>query len=1179
MTSTVARESMLAPPPSELDSEGSSCGEDSRKRLRDDGNYPKKRRKQTTPVRFPITFETQNSQFNDNNDDNDDVDDVDDVDEIDDDDDNNNDDNMDNNDNENLNTEYRCQYCGRDFDDNNYLSHHLINEHGINTTTQLSSPTLQDNVRVKIENQQQQNQQDDNETPVNLSGISIKNFSTSSWLTNHGQDNDWSNQNQLTTTTLPPNHMSGMTYPGGIGQYLTMPGGYSLNDAGQLPRMPIGPAPMRIFNPDAYCELCHKEFCNKYFLKTHKANKHGIYTDPPSNSSENSGSSVFPGIPFSLGGIKIEQSQFQQQHQQQQQLQSSIIDVSLMPTIPCDICQKRFKNDELLKKHKQLNHTDILQDQQSESQSLPTPDTMNNDDDDDHDDDDRDNVSNSPSVMESLFKQEFGIEQEDTKFMPAPRNLSPQSIQQAKDSNFNIEKLRKLGILNTDAFCEICCKEYCNKYFLRTHKLKRHGILIQDDEKSPNNPGAAATWHQIQTSPLNLIISDSNNDDSQSNDKNNEEWKCKLCCIKFQTIELYKLHKFKIHNTNNECDKLINNNDEERTDSISEDLQKLQTMILQLNGIESSKSSTCGICGRECENQLTLKTHMDIEHNNSTNDERLLSSSSSPPSSQTIHSNIQLINNSNYYCTICEKDYQTQDLLRQHINDEHNQTSLSSLSTNNNNNSINNTIPPPQDKKLSSMTPTSSYCEICNKELCNKYFMKTHMQRMHGIEIENGSQIGGVICNICNKELCSKYFLRVHKHNTHGIVDENTTPTIKNQDIQIDTDDNCQTFKQDNIGDLSHRYFLHFTEICPICNTRFRSIKWLKTHLMSEHGRAGIDKWHEVENKYQNIPKNKFNNSSSSRTNNIQQNTNLKIPNGIDVTQTSLKNPTTTTTTINNDYTGNISNQVLTTLFGNNDEQQNKNYRCSYCSFTTPVLPFLFLHERSHTSNQENITSNTENNLQCPICSQLFLQPELLHHHLLTRHQLSGLLSQFTNISSSSIVNQIVDNNQERNCELFEQQKTDNNNEQSTISQLNNTTTTTTTKDDNNCAVEVTPQGAYKCSQCGFATANLNRIKKHVKKDHRCIGDPTECVISELSKTLKDVANKQKLPASYAMPQDINFNPDLTVMQPFIIEENDSSTCIDDTDNKKIFSSALVYLPVRTRVNSVLTASFTLSPA
>lgn len=120
-----------------------------------------------------------------------------------------------------------------------------------------------------------------------------------------------------------------------------------------------------------------------------------------------------------------------------------------------------------------------------------------------------------------------------------------------------------------------------------------------------------------------------------------------------------------------------------------------------------------------------------------------------------------------------------------------------------------------------------NYCTICNKELCNKYFMKTHMLKMHGINLEMeqstapigeseqstqapgslttnelsqisneqssaqsdgvqsetqkqkttsvlngfaGNSMGGVVCDICNKELCSKYFLKVHKQNTHGIV-------------------------------------------------------------------------------------------------------------------------------------------------------------------------------------------------------------------------------------------------------------------------------------------------------------------------------------------------------------------------------------------------------------------------
>ena len=128
--------------------------------------------------------------------------------------------------------------------------------------------------------------------------------------------------------------------------------------------------------------------------------------------------------------------------------------------------------------------------------------------------------------------------------------------------------------------------------------------------------------------------------------------------------------------------------------------------------------------------------------------------------------------------------------------------------------------------------------------------------------------------------------------------------------------------------------------------------------------------------------------------------------------------------------------------------------------------------------------------------------------------------------------------------------------------------------------VQVTPQGVYKCAQCGYATTNLNRIKRHVRKDHRTIGDPTDSVLAELSRTLKDVANRHKVPACYAMPQDsMNSIAEKTIMQPFLIEERDAMQAGEESSSEKRFAPALVYLPVKSRINNALTASFTLSPA
>ncbi|XP_011302776.1 uncharacterized protein [Fopius arisanus] len=1129
---------------SEVDSESSSVGDerDTQKRVREDNDSssPKKRRKQTTPVRVPTSLSTSNerTEFEEDLEDDREMNSANRL------------------ENATESKSQRLEEPSTAAGDDNLISE--FDREGNNSPGSSGPSNLfSSNVRVKLETPSQE----ESENPMNLTSLGIKNF-PSSWLSGHSQQQeptDWTGQNAVTSVA---NHLSGLSFPGALAQYLPLPG-FSL-DPGQIPRMPVGPAPIRIFNPDAYCDLCNKEFCNKYFLKTHKANKHGIYVDTPQQNSGDNNGMHYSNLQYSMGMGKIEPT-----------LPPPSLPPPLKMEIPlmqmsCEICQKRFKNEESLRKHKHRCHVEGSQSDLLDSQGSRDYNSGIGDD--------KDASRSSPSAMESLFKQEYGIEQEDTKFMPAPRHLSPQSSQQARESGFSIDRLRRLGVLNVEAFCEICCKEYCNKYFLRTHKMKRHGILIQDNDKSPSNPGAAATWHQIQTSPLNLIVTESNPGGSESNDKS-EEYECKSCGIKFQTHGLYRIHRAKVHENSDDEKSTKLDGDEERTDSISEDLQKLQTMILQLNGLDSSKTLTCEICGRECENKLALKTHMTLEHAGHLADEQALSPD------QLMDNSSNNITGSTSFCSICEKEFPSTDALKQHIAEDHNRQSPPSLKTSLPSNNAQNhpvhsvtqssllpptssappvpPIPPPPDKKLSSLTPTSSYCEICNKELCNKYFMKTHMQRMHGIEIENGSQIGGVICNICNKELCSKYFLRVHKHNTHGIVDDGA-PVNSNKQENFETLPNIDdaALKPDQLSDLSHRYFTHFNEVCPVCNRRFRSIKWLKAHLLGDHGKTGVDKWRELEQQYQNTGRTRPGQiGSSSKL--IQQNPNIKIPNGLDISQ-NIKAT---------DY-GGLGNQVLSTLFGGNEEHQNKNYRCSYCNFTTPVLPFLFLHERSHMPNQEGIT--TDSNLQCPICSQTFPQPESLHHHLVVQHQFSNLLSQYQQLMGSD---PRIDTQERHDVDQKEVELKD---ERSVDSQINSPiqpTESSKNQKDESGVVHVTVQGAYKCAECGFATTNLHRIKSHVKKNHKARGDPTECVIAELSKTLRDVANKHKVPASYAMPQDMNSNPDATIMQPFILEERNFAFGDESSSNDGRFAPALVYLPVRTRINSVLTASFTLSPA
>lgn len=907
-----------------------------------------------------------------------------------------------------------CQFCGRLFDNKPSLSQHMDCEHSVEESKTEQSGSSKP-------------QLDNFVNPVNLSTIAVKNFA--SMMSRFEPDQSLVSQNNEWSSRLPiRDHVQGLPpMPAALSQYLHFPG-FPLTDASPLSRS-LGSTPPRIFNRDAYCDLCNKEFCNKYFLKTHKANKHGIYSDTSSQGASSDTPLSSSTFPESFPKMDTPHAQ---------------VDNNFMTNLTSsDTSQKIIKTE-------------------------------------DNAFDNGEHLQQSP--LEMLFKQEYS--EEDPKVVPEP--------------SFNIDRLRRLGVVNLEAFCEICCKEFCSKYFLRVHKMKRHGIFVHENQVSAKG--------EIQTSPLNLIVTEAGN---ESGYRSEDEQECKPCGIRFQTEDLFLTHRQKLHDS--ALLKTLQNDESAKPDTISEDLQKLQTMILQLNGLES-KNTTCHLCCRDFESLIALQAHMSSDHD-------IVPEDRTTPTREMDKSPVA------HFCTLCEKDYLNQESLRKHIAEEHTPNSI--LPQNVSTPTTKTTLPP---KTLTSMTPTSSFCEICNKELCNKYFMKTHMHRMHGIEISNGAQIGGVICNICNKELCSKYFLRVHKHNTHGIVEDGAPVPVKQDSFDASNSEDS-TFKPET-ADLNNRYITHFTEVCPICNRRFRSVKWLKAHLLSDHGKLGVDKWKEYEEQY---PISRIGNRTSTPRS-TQSSPGLKIPNGQETTNQPPKT---------GDYPT-LGTQVLSNLFGS-DEQCAKTYRCSFCNFTTIALPFLFLHEKSHLQDNNSPTEGNSS-LQCPICSQVFAKPEMLHHHLLTSHQFPSMVSQFNSPMMGHL--KLEKEKTEAKFQVLGESK----------DQKMDTT------------VQVTPQGAYKCSQCGFATTNLNRIKKHVKKDHKSMGDATDSVIAELTRALKEVANKRKVPATYAMPQDMNSNPDKSIMQPFLMEE------FQGNDEKR-FAPALVYLPVKTRVNGALTASFTLSPA
>ncbi|XP_058789364.1 zinc finger protein 423 [Phymastichus coffea] len=1063
---------------------------------------------------------------------------------------------------ENLNNEFRCQLCSQFSDSRAALELHLECDHqGAFAQQRESSP-------------------EQPISPVNLSGVSIRNFAATAWgqLQQQQQQQQQQPQQQQAAAARNNNHFSAMpSFPSHFAQFLPI-AGFPVPDPAQIQRAAMGQLqPPKIFNLDAYCELCNKEFCNKYFLKTHKANKHGIYSDPPASQSGQGSNDGAPSSPFiATSPIANLTASVNQPHRienngvqmQQQQL-----------ALACDLCPKRFKNEDSLRKHQRKIHFSQNREVDSPATSsipMSLPSSSGEEE------------RQSPAGIESLFKQEISIDQDEASYpsTPGASTVSPASAPQLKDSLVNGDRLRRIGVMNPEAFCELCCKEYCNKYFLRTHKLKRHGIFIPDDKSAPA-PGSAASWHQVQTSPLNLIV-DSVGNGSESEDRA-DECSCKSCGIRFQTQELHNLHMEKIHDGAAPAGQLSPKLEQEaeaadRSDSISEDLQKLQTMILQLNNLESNKAASCALCGKDYDCPDALRSHMVLEHKVVPEN---LSSPSQPASRDKSSPGGGA--SSSTSCALCEKEYPSQEALRRHVAEDH-QPSTPTSSTP----QLASPAPatpksgssqPPERKPVASITPTSSYCEICNKELCNKYFMKTHMQKMHGIEIENGAQIGGVVCNICKKELCSKYFLRVHKQNTHGIVEEGAPSVGKQDHSECSSSAEDVALRPEQLGDVNIRYITHFTEVCPICNRRFRSPKWLKAHLQTEHGEAGHLKWREIEQYQQTVPRTGGRASGSSKQH--HPSATLRIPNGFEPSPQ-----------MRSDLAA-LNNQVLSNFFGNStDDQPVQTYRCSQplCNFSTQILALFFLHERSHSHQQESAALESERAIQCPICSQSFSQLEQLRQHVASRHPspFPGLLSQFPipllgDFGLAGEQQQQQQQQQQHQHQHHHQpdridypEPKEDVRQASPLQTKSELEASKTPKQDDSNAVHVMPQGAYKCFQCGFTTANLNRIKKHIKKDHKSLGDPQETALAELTKTLKDVANKHKVPASYAMPQDTSLSGDKLIMQPFMIEEQSAignNGCGNGDESPRRFAPALVFLPVKARLGNSLSITFSLNPA
>lgn len=735
----------------------------------------------------------------------------------------------------------------------------------------------------------------------------------------------------------------------------------------------------RIFHQDAYCEICDREFCNKYFLKTHRANKHGIFdnsTSPVSATSMSTGMSLpqerinntspvqpptlttsssfkvmdfIQNLPPTEPKVKKPETPKPTKPEAKSPLMSNPPSTPTTPGAPsnsansssagksmpkdmedfCELCQKHFCNKYYLKKHKQDVHGIAPPDGSSISNKRGRPKDLQAQ---------LDAITSSsmslgiptsssslssfmpphslPSIpglpnmppgvmvlnpfMAPMLLHAGGLMSSQGQMPPSmmsqPPPTSPTPPPMPSRSSASTPPPTSMsssagqtptsnGVLNAEAYCDLCQKEFCNKYFLKIHRANKHGVFFDDfpfgppippykmpifSDNKPTSEKSSEPAHDAENSkqetspkPGTSLVS--------SNAENSGTY-CNLCNQEFASKYTYRIHRIQIHGMLNEAyegalmEDIMKNTMKDRLESqmkISPNsLAKMEmdeyfnsrmmengmsTMFSNMVAAKLADRVTCDICNKVLCNKYFLKVHKQKVHGVESSPEQDLK--------------LDIIKS---HQSMNELASPAKSALKVEPSDPSPKTSMASYPMGyqkGNDGPLDmspNSVEKPSKEELVKMgIDPEAYCEICKKEFCSKYFLRTHKLNIHGIRSEkpetpdsdrmsflnlslnqnnlamsmnqNGLAMSmnqnnnkplnlsmsankkskngfekhswrwkepvnssRVICEICNKEVCNKYFLRTHKLNKHGILPSETSlsPSSSPYPSEFDTQSN-----------------------------------------------------------------------------------------------------------------------------------------------------------------------------------------------------------------------------------------------------------------------------------------------------------------------------------------------------------------------------------------------------
>lgn len=113
---------------------------------------------------------------------------------------------------------------------------------------------------------------------------------------------------------------------------------------------------------------------------------------------------------------------------------------------------------------------------------------------------------------------------------------------------------------------------------------------------------------------------------------------------------------------------------------------------------------------------------------------------------------------------------------------------------------------------------------------------KEQQQQLQQLQMEINKQ-NQQLLNLKNGNSGQQQSNFLEHSNTPISFNTNTTCSTNNQQSTPSPNSEKELFYLQGIDptDTSNKYFNQYTEVCPYCKRRFKSIKWMKTHISNEH--------------------------------------------------------------------------------------------------------------------------------------------------------------------------------------------------------------------------------------------------------------------------------------------------------------------------------------------------------